>query len=337
MKDLRTFFNYMNDISFPYLVMRNWDMLPDSVELGDHSDLDLLVDSYEQFFEIFPDAKLEFPNPRVRVKMAIGDSYIFMDVRFIGDGYYPADFEASMMKSREWNEKGFFTPDSLHHRLGIAYHIVHHRGGMTLNDDYRKYVGDATVKELLEALKKSNIGWVPPTDKSVGTYNGYWKGATSVVAKTDGAVVKKQTGFMAYGLIENEKRILSMLDSEHFPKVISDGEDGLMVEDCGDLLTIDNLPSNWKEQLVRIVYELKSAEVQHRDIKPSNLCVKNNIIKLIDMGWAIKIGEKDTPPACLGYPYRPSDGYSDDYSMIKVIKEFEFQLEEKQEQLIGSI
>jgi len=326
MRDLKQFFNYLNDINFQYVVLRNWENLPDSVELGDHSDLDLLVYDYQHFLEIFPDAKAEFPFPRVRHKLAIGDSYIFMDIRHIGDGYYPADFEQAILDTREWNPKGFYTPNPIHFRVALAYHVVHHKNGFS--DNYRVHLGDVTIKELLQALKDSNVGWVSPTDKSVGVFNPYWKGATSVVAKQDGKVIKKQTGFMAYGLIENERRILSILNNIHFPKVYDiDGE--LAVEDCGELLTVDNLPNDWKSQLVQIVFELKDAEVQHRDIKPDNLMLKDGVIKLIDFGWArLFSDEPDTPPSCLGYPYKPSDYFDDNYSMRKIIKEFDFQLEE---------
>jgi hypothetical protein len=326
MRDLRQFFNYMNDINFQYVVLRNWSNLPDSVELGDHSDLDLLVYDYDHWKEIFPEAKSEFPYPRVRHKIAIGDNYIFADIRHLGDGYYPADFEQAILDTREWNENGFYTPNAVHFRIALAYHAVHHKNHNT----YPEHLGTSSIKDLLEALKESNIGWVAPTDKSVGTFNPYWKGATSVVDKKDGMVIKKQTGFMAYGLIENERRILKELNNVHFPKVYDvDGE--LAVEDCGELLTVNNLPQDWKAQLVQIVFELKDAEVQHRDIKPDNLMVKNGVIKLIDFGWARKFSDPtDNPPSCLGYPYRPSDCFDDNYSMRKIIKEFDFQLEEIQ-------
>lgn len=128
MQSLRQLFSYMHDVDFPYVVLRNFENLPDSVEYGDHSDLDLLVYDLEHWREIFPEAKREHHPPRVRFKMPIMDTFIFIDVRSIGDGYFPADFQKAIIETREWNEKGFWTPNPIHHRLGIAYHVVHHRG-----------------------------------------------------------------------------------------------------------------------------------------------------------------------------------------------------------------
>lgn len=128
MQSLRQFFNYLNDIDFSYVVLRNWENLPDSVEYGDHSDLDLLVYDFNHWREVFPNAKAEFPLPRVRFKVQIKDTFIYVDVRSVGDGYYPADFQQAILETREFNKNGFWTPNPIHHRLGLAYHCVHHRG-----------------------------------------------------------------------------------------------------------------------------------------------------------------------------------------------------------------
>lgn len=331
MRDLKQFFDYMNHIDFDYVVLRNFENLPDSVEYGDHSDLDLLVYDFYHWKEIFPDAHAEFPLPRVRFKIPIQDTFIFADIRSVGDGYYPADFEQAILEYKEFNPKGFWTPSPLHHRLALAYHVVHHKNSNT----YTNWLGDLTSKELLVSLKKSSIGWVPPVDKSVGAFNAYWKGATSVVSKGEGVVTKKQDSFMSYSLIDNEERILSKVSSIHFPKVISRVDGELSIEDCGEPLTEDNLPKDWKEQLIKIIFDLKTNNLQHRDIKPDNLMIKDGTIKLIDFGWSKFEDEDDkiSPPACLGYPFRPSWGWDDNFSMRQIIKQIEFNLNKKAEEI----
>lgn len=333
MQSLRQFFSYMHDVDFQYVVLRNFENLPDSVEYGDHSDLDLLVYDFNHWREIFPQAHAEFPMPRVRFKMPIADTFIFIDVRSIGDGYYPADFQQAILEHREFNPRGFWTPSPLHHKLALAYHVVHHKNQNT----YPNWLGDTTAQELLVALKKSTIGWVPPVDKSVGGYNAYWKGATSVISKGEGIVTKKQDSFMAYSLIDNEEKILSKASSIHFPKIISRNDGELTIEDCGESLNEENLPKDWKEQLIKILFDLKKNNIQHRDIKPDNLMVKDGIIKLIDFGWAKFEDEEDkiSPPSCLGYPYRPSWGWDDNYSMKQIIKQLEFKLNEKLEEILA--
>jgi len=326
MQDLKQFFSFMEDVNFPYLVLRNWKGLPYSVELGDHSDLDLLVYDLGHWKEIFPEAKQVYPDPRVQFKIPINGSHIQVDVRYIGDGYYPTRFEKLLLDTRERHPEGFFIPALPLFRIALAYHCVHHKN----QNKYKDIIGDISIDELLKALKESDVGWVEPKDPSVGRFNSYLKGATATVEKKDGKVVKKQIDYLDYDLLENEARILSKCNSRHFPKVIKANKGSIELEDCGTDLTSDNLPEDWKAQFVEIIKELKSCNIEHRDIKPDNLMVKDGVIKLIDFGWArFKDDAPDNPPSCLGYPYRPSYGWDDNFSMMKIIKEFEWVGEEK--------
>lgn len=327
MDSIKQFFAFMNDISFKYVVLRNWEGLPYDVCLGEHSDLDLLVYDYDHFCEIFPQAVLECPAPRVRMRIPIDDSYIYADVRSIGDNYYPVDFAKSILQTREYNLRGFYTPDPLHHRIALAYHAVHHKG--SISPEYTKYLGDATIDQLLDALKQSNVGWVEPKDKTVGAYYGYWKGATSVVSINDGRVIKQQVSYSSNNLLENEYRILSHATSKHFPKVYCYKDGQLEMEHCGEPLE-GNIPTDWNEQLSEILSDLKTNNILHRDIRLDNLTVKNGLIYLIDFGWAKLINEEEKleVPSCLGYPNKSSEGFSDAYSMGCVKRQLEYQLEE---------
>lgn len=341
MKSLKQFFSYMNDTGFRYVVLRNWDNLPNDCQLGEHSDLDLLVYDHEHFFELFPEATPVFKLPRVRTRIPIGDSYLYADIRHIGDGYYPTDLEQLILRERELSDRGFYTPSYELHTLALAYHAVHHKNAIA--PEYRKHLGDAKIEELLSALKDSTVGWCPPNDPTVGSFNGYWKGATAVVTKKDGAVVKYQAGYKQYPLIENEADILARLNSRHFPKLLNRTKvtmqtevDAIEIEDCGELLTVKNCPENWSSQLDEILSDLNSAGVQHRDIKLDNLMVKDGIIKLIDFGWAVTTpfrgGKFDlietAPPSVLGMPNRAPDGFDDRFSMRRVRKQLDYLLEE---------
>lgn len=325
MQSLKQFFEYLNDINFKYVVLRNFENLPAGVEVGSHGDLDLLVYDLEHFKEVFPQVIAEFPSPRVRYKLLINNVYVYMDLRSVGDGYYPEQFQKDILENREYNQNGFFTPDPMRFRIALAYHAVHHKNF----NNYQRWLGDATIEQLLEALKGSTIGWEEPQDKSVGRFNPYWKGATAIVSKDDLGVNKKQVGYRNFDLLNNEATILKLCDSIHFPKVLSVDEDSITIEDCGEILNAENIPDNWKTQLKEILDDLKMFKIIHRDIKPDNLMVKNGIIKLIDFGWAIQEGHLDSPPSCLGFPYKPSWGFSDDFSMRKVAKEFTERIEEK--------
>ena len=324
MNNLEEFFSRMNLINFPYVVLRNWEGLPHRVEMGRHSDLDLLVYDVDHWMEVFPDASRVYLAPRVQFKQKIGNSFIQVDVRNVGDGYYPVGFEKELLNTKVWNKNGFFTPNKKSHIVGLAYHAVHHKN----DNDYTSHLGDATIPELLEVLQKTNIGWDQPSDISVGAYNSYMKGATSVVNKSNGKIIKKQVSFNDYSLIENEARILKKCISKHMPKLFSSDSDSLEIEDCGDHLTSNNIPEDWKNQLIEIIEDLEDAGIKHNDIKVDNLMVKDNTIMLIDFGWAtFKKEETSGLPDCLGYPNRSPWGPDDNYAITSVARKIQYMIE----------
>jgi len=197
-----------------------------------------------------------------------------------------------------------------------------------MSGDYRDYLGNVTMEELGEALKKSGVGWNEPDDPSVGSYNSYLQGGTSIVVKGDGKVLKIQTNYKDYSLTENEARVLELCSGKHVPTLLRRAEEGIEIEDCGDHLTVDNLPEDWKQQLIQILGDLKSFGVNHNDIKQDNLMIKDGVIKLIDFGWSSLEGEDISHfPDCLGVPNRSPWGPDDNYSMKAVIRQITYLLE----------
>jgi hypothetical protein len=326
----------MNDVDFKYVVLRNWENLPHNVETGIHSDLDLLVYDLDHFLEIFPMLEPAYPLPRVRYKLTFDDGqFIYLDARHLGDSYYPDEFEENILKTREWNKAGFWTPNPLHHRIALAYHVVHHKNANT----YPKYLcktekdnelAPMSVGELLEALKgNKELAWVEPDDPSVGRFNSYQVGGTSVVSDGGDFIEKKQVRYKKYSLIDNEERILGKLHSIHFPKVLSRDGDTLRIEHCGEPIKPDNLPKDWKLQLELILHLLEKSGIVHRDIRMDNLMVSKGIIKLVDFGWARLAEEADGKhPDLLGYPNKCPMGFNDRYSMNRVIKQIEEEMDD---------
>ena len=87
----------------------------------------------------------------------------------------------------------------------------------------------------------------------------------------------------------NEKECLTILEEYDISPTIMDSNDNsLLLSDCGERIDNENLPDDWKEQLITIHGILEYENIYHNDIKPDNFTVKDKKIYLIDYGWASK-------------------------------------------------
>ena len=86
-----------------------------------------------------------------------------------------------------------------------------------------------------------------------------------------------------------EKEVIGKLKMYNFtPKIVNfdDNEHKLYLSDCGKLLTSENVPDNWKQQLTDILNVLKKESIYHNDMHPCNFSVKDGKIYLLDFGCA---------------------------------------------------
>ena len=163
-KSLKDMFTVIDDLV--YVVIRNFDNLPDSVKLGPHSDLDLLFASradVDKFIELTRAEKTFKEAYRVQHKVAIGNDYILCDLRVAGDFYFPIALCTGMINNRI-RYKCFWIPAEPEHSIALAYHAHIHKKHMT--NDYRKKV-KYSKQDILDAFTGRMYR---PIDKSVG-YN----------------------------------------------------------------------------------------------------------------------------------------------------------------------
>lgn len=84
---------------------------------------------------------------------------------------------------------------------------------------------------------------------------------------------------------KNEVSVLETLSGEkHFPKLLHYDIENyeIYMTLCGEKLSKDNVPKNWKEQLLEIIGILKKHNISHNSTSMNNACVKDGIIYFID-------------------------------------------------------
>lgn len=85
----------------------------------------------------------------------------------------------------------------------------------------------------------------------------------------------------------NEIDLLPKLEKYNLtPKLIDFNNDTLILSNCGEIINKNNIPDDWKSQILNIYNMLVQENIYHNDFTISNVTVLDNKIYLIDFGWA---------------------------------------------------
>lgn len=122
-------------------------------------------------------------------------------------------------------------------------------------------------------------------------------------------------------MVEREKEALQRLENfEHFPKFVSAGNGFIEITYCGICRKVSD-----RDQCMEILQALKKVAIVHRDIRPPNLLTKNGTVHLIDFGWCLFDGEKDSPvqypfPTAIPGGFAENVAWNDSYAMKRCLE-----------------
>jgi GT2 family glycosyltransferase/ADP-heptose:LPS heptosyltransferase/tetratricopeptide (TPR) repeat protein len=291
---LSDLFRTLDDHNILYVVLRNWDQLPDRVDVGPHSDLDLLVhpEHVEAFDKLWNVERTTNEPGRVQRKVPVltpegAQNFILVDVRTPGDGYLPEWFAHTAL-ARRVRHKMFFILPPREHFLSLLYHAVYHKGFIapdyaarlaslaaesTIEFDVRRA---AELRYAVKILHRYGMEPTTPADPSVRPEMPFLHAPETVISsrllttvdakpyhsrvyvlENNGKkTVVKQT---LHELAEREYRFLSKLNSGHFPKPIRFWSEGASTV-C-EMEYIEGVPlSEWKKG--RTAVELRTLIVE---------------------------------------------------------------------------
>jgi hypothetical protein len=132
---LQSFFSYLNEKE-EYLVLRNYEELLDRGLPDIHSDIDVLCEDADSFIDsarAVPRTKNK--KDRVHQKVLIGDKYVSLDVRYVGDGYYDKNWEAEMLNRRGLTDDFCYTMDKENYFYSLMYHAIIQKH--SISDEYK--------------------------------------------------------------------------------------------------------------------------------------------------------------------------------------------------------
>ena len=153
-KNLRELFFVMNN-TLDYVVLRNFEELPDQNYSDKHFDIDFLVNDLDQAVFISNAEKVYNQKNRVHYKIKINDEYIFVDFRYLSDNYYDKNWQHKILENKIYSSKGFYRPNNEDYFYSIIYHVLIHKKSIQV--DYFDKVKNIFKKLSIFSEEKSNF------------------------------------------------------------------------------------------------------------------------------------------------------------------------------------
>ncbi len=118
---------YVLNSAARYVVLRNFECLPDAYTLEAHGDIDLLGTNPVELQYVL-NATPVFPNqPRVLHYVEVDGKQVLFDFRHVGDNYYDELWERDILERRIQDPKGFYRPNPEDYFYSLVYHALVHK------------------------------------------------------------------------------------------------------------------------------------------------------------------------------------------------------------------
>ena len=188
---LRRVFDVLNFSGIEYVVLRNFEKIPDEVKVDpNHLDVDLLVSDYYEAKRLLDgdcppstwSTSYENGHYRVVNKVIIEGKQVDFDLRHAGDNYLDNQWQLDILKHRVKLDSGIYVPSEEDHLYSIIYHAIIQKP--RISDTYvnvMTFLGKFTdaqardkkfLRERLDSFMESRgYKMVPPLDISVGYYS----------------------------------------------------------------------------------------------------------------------------------------------------------------------
>lgn len=177
--NLRELFALLNLCS-RYVVLRNYEGLPEQFVVGSHGDIDLLVESVDEVVALLGLEKESESELRVRyyATLTSGET-VYFDLRSPDDGYYDPAWSRRILEGRCLDVRGFHVPDAEAFCFSLMYHALIHKKHVA--EDYhaklqaayaRLFSGQALAADAMADVLEGHMlehgyAYTQPQDPSV--------------------------------------------------------------------------------------------------------------------------------------------------------------------------
>lgn len=140
---------YVLNETIDYVVLRNFQQLPECYVIGEHGDIDILCENQYNLVNILDAEKAIKSKTRARYCINVNNEKVYFDLRFIGDNYYCKKWEKEILITRKKNGK-FYIPNDENYKYSLLYHALVHK--KNISSDYLE-----TFNDLFECTDKISL------------------------------------------------------------------------------------------------------------------------------------------------------------------------------------
>lgn len=126
------------------LILRNYECFPRNI-VEEEEDIDILCEDIKEFTDgihAYPVNQCAIYNYFVWLE----EKMVYLDIRCIGDGYYDADWEKSMLSNRVLFHNSFYVLSETDYKYSLLYHALIQKPD--LNEKYKKVLSDMFMNEI---------------------------------------------------------------------------------------------------------------------------------------------------------------------------------------------
>ena len=142
-------FLYMLNGTVNYVILRNFEELPEEFSSDIHKDIDILTDN-AMLMPYLTNGEKSPINDKISPLVKIGGEIVLFDFRYPGDCYYDEKWSKNILNNRELHKNGFYVPGKEDYFYTLLYHAVFHKKKIT--DDYKlkleNLAKDLEIKEI---------------------------------------------------------------------------------------------------------------------------------------------------------------------------------------------
>ena len=147
-----------------WVVMRNFEDMPDNITIDEHLDVDLLVSDYYLVKTILDGTsanaaganknnRYEDGKNRILNHVIINNKKVLFDFRSVGDNYYDKKLQQDMLNTRIKHPNGFYIPNKEMHLYSLIYHAIIHKP--KISSTYLKVFKQYGLKD--SEINKNNL------------------------------------------------------------------------------------------------------------------------------------------------------------------------------------